>query len=506
MGVVLAMSNHTMAAATTVDAELGDTVSAGQYSSKKVSKVQAKSSNKKIQAKVKTFTVNGVKNYSVNTSIKESYFNSASGTESSNITITYYDKSKKKTITQKVKVIFHDGYQYKREHLILVEENKTTALKTMKRSSSLSSVNTFDIDKYEDYCQMSHKKNSNTINITGIKKGNAKIVIQAEYKNGEIIKEEYTLLIVDSKKKMSTTKVLDGKTTQLYLELPLTGKVTLKSSNKAIVTTEVQQLSGRKYFKDKWMKDFDAMSGYNSNQNKLMTSILLNGKSEGKATVTVTYKNEKTGKNYKILIPVQVVNKSVIEEVQKINLVNPIVDSEYTDYLTDQLGNPIGGSLTNLESDRHVYVQKYDRVLIQGRLGEDFNIKCTTRDLKGKKIDSFTKSIEFVKGTITENPQYIFEDIQSAMDYFNGGWLASENLVLKFYDNGELGTYYAVGNPWNIGDWEIYDATYSINIVNQTITIKEGENSAVASYSILDKDRFILTVEGQDYLTIRDKR
>jgi hypothetical protein len=492
---VLSQRYEAEAATGSITAGHQDTVSVYDMKSSNLKNLSVASSNKKVKVKKKTYTDNGVKHTAVLAWAPYSYGED----ESATITIRYYDIQKKKTVSVKKQVQFLANYNggYQSEYKLATNSSKVFTIRgSAKLNGVYSSIDRYESSMFapysggadgEEICSITSNKSKKTFTVHTNGFGMSDCYVAAYFINGECTIYRFNVIassqddIVYARK----LKLVKGKATVLYFHQIESGCLSVEMTKEGIVSTEITE-----------------------DQDNKEVALTLKGLKEGKTEVNLIY-NAK-GRTLINQYIVQVVNQSPAEE--EIHLTPKEVDHTYTCIyqLTDSSGNLIKANANTqftefIPDSPEVKIssdESYSYYIAFSTAGT-YHIKVKLKDLEGKTVDEY--ELKFITDELRciDAEEITFSSEADAKAFFCGGkyrsWSSGE-YTIGFGDDDETISYWD-GDPWlyKSGDSVPGNATYSIDIKQKKIIVKDYDVTLEIGYEVLSKNHVRLIINGKTW-------
>lgn len=490
---VLFQNNEGKAATGTITAGDLDTVSVFDMKSSNLKNLSIASSNKDVKVKKKTYTDNGVKHTAVLASAPYSYGED----ESATITMKYYDTKKKKTVSIKKQVKFLAGYNkgYESEYKLALNSIKVFTVRgSAKLESIYSSSEQYESSMFapfsgggdgEKICSITSNSSKKTFSIRTNGYGMSNCYVEAYFINGECTVYSFDIIVPRKDGSVYTRelKLAKDKSTVLYFTQIESGCLSVEMTEEGFVSTEITE-----------------------NQDTEEAALTLKGLKEGKTEVSLIY-NAK-GRTLINKYSIQVVNQSPVEE--EIHLTPTEVDHRYScvTLLTDSSGNLLKATagtqymeIVPDSSQVSISSDDWDYFDIAFSRAGTYHIAVKLKDLEGKTVEEY--GLTFITGELSysDAEEITFSSEADAKAFFSGGkyrsWSSGE-YTLGFHDNNVIISYWD-GDPWLLksGDYAPGNATYSFDIEQQKIIVKDYDVTFDIKYEIISKKHVILTIKGK---------
>ena len=492
---VLSQRHEAEAATGSITAGHQDTVSVYDMKSSNLKNLSIASSNKEVKVKKKTYTDNGVKHTAVLAWAPYSYGED----ESATITIRYYDTKKKKTVSIKKQVQFLASYNggYKSEYKLATNSSKVFTIRSSAKLDSVySSADRYESSMFapysgggdgEEICSITSNKSKKTFTIRTDGFGMSDCYIAAYFINGECTVYRFDIIVPNKDGSVYTRelKLAKDKSTVLYFTQMESGCLNVETTEEGIVSTEITE-----------------------NQDTKEAALTLKGLKKGKTEVNLIYNAKGRTLINKYII--QVVNQSPVEE--EIHLTPKEVDHTYTCIyqLTDTSGNLLKATAgtqymefipdspqVNISSD------DWDYFDIAFSIAGTYHIAVKLKDLEGKTVEEY--GLTFVTGELRciDAEEITFSSEADAKAYFCGGKYKSWNsgeYTIGFGDNNVTNSHWD-GDPWlyKSGDYAPGNATYSIDIEQKKIIVKDYDVTLEIGYEVLSKNHVRLIIKGKTW-------
>ncbi len=480
-----------------------DTVSVYDMNSSGFQKLALVSSNKEVKVRKKTYTDNGVKH----TAVLAWAPYSLGEDETATVTIKYYDTRKRKNVSVKKQVSFLADYNggYEAEQAIEINSSRTFRMKgTVKLESIYSSLDRYESSMFAPFsgggdgsesCTVVTSKKDKTFRILADEPGMMGCYVAGYYINGEISVYRFTIIVPSKEGNVFTQelKLVKDRSTVLYFTPAESGRLSVQISDQEIATAKIME-----------------------NQDTKEAALILTGLKAGETSVNLSYdENGKTITNHYVL---QVIEESPVkdeilltptEEEQSYSCIYP---------LTDGSGNLLkaitGRDYMEIVLDsKEVSVEYYtwDKVNLRVSKPGTYHISVRLKDLEGKTVEEYTLTVTAGELKYSNTEEIIFTNEADAKAYFcgkeYGSWISGE-YTIGFQKNDVITAIWA-SNPWFLksGDYAPGDATYSFDLKQQKIIVKDYDRTIEIPYEVIAKNHVRLTINGKtlDFINNSEK-
>lgn len=490
---VLFQRQEANAAAGSITAGNQDTVSVFDMKSSNLKDLTIASSNKNVKVKKKTYTDGGVKHTAVLAWAPYSYGEDATAT----VTVKYYDNKKKNTVSIKKKVNFLADYNggYKTEQKLALNGSKKFLIPgSTKITNIYTSLYKYDSSMFapfsgggdgEEICFVNSSKKNRTVNIITDGYGMAECYIYVSFINGEYLVYHFNVIVQREDGGIFTKelKLAKDKSTVLYFAPPKSKRLSVKTDKEGIVLAKIME-----------------------NQDMKEAALVLTGLKEGKTEVSLVY--DADGKALVNKYIIRVVEQSPVED--EIRLTPKEEERSYSCIyqLTDSSGNLLkattGTQYMEIVPDSpevSVNSADWDYFDIGFSRSGTYHIAVRLKDLEGKTVEEYVQTIIADELKYSDQKDLSFSSEEEAKAYFCGenyrSWRSGEYSI-SFYKKGII-TSLEDSNPWLFisGDFVPGDATYSIDIKQKKIIVKDYDRIVQIAYEIISKDHVRLMIDGR---------
>lgn len=496
---VLLQKNEVKAATDYITAGDLDTVSVFDMKSSSLKELSIASSNKDVKVKKKIYTDKGVKH----TAVLAWAPYSMGEDETATITLRYYDIKNKKTVSVKKKVRFladYNGGYASRQKLATVGRK----VFTIGGSAKLQSVNC-SLDRYEssmfapfsgggdgeEFCSITSSKARKTFTIHTFGYGMGSCYVAASFINGEYKVYRFDIIVPEKDGTVYTRKLklTKDKSTVLYFSELESGGLSVHTTEEGIISTEITE-----------------------NKTTKEATLILKGLKEGRTEVELKYNAKGIALVNKYII--HVVDPSPVEK--EIRLTPKEVDQSYSCIyqLTDSSGNLLkattGTQYMEISPDSpevRINSADWDYFDLEFSRPGTYHITVRIKDLEDKTVEKYGLTILAGELSFSDYETITLSSEAEAKAYFCGeeyrSWSSGE-CKLGFHDNGVITSYWD-SNPWlfKSGDYVPGDATYSFDIEQQKIIIKDYDITMEIMYEIISEKHVRLTIKGRTWDFIR---
>lgn len=496
---VFLQKNEVKAATDSITAGDMDTVSVFDIKSSSLKNLSIASSNKDVKVKKKTYTDNGVKH----TAVLAWAPYSMGEDETATITLQYYDIKKKKTVFVKKKVRFLAGYNggYASQQKLSATGKKEFSIQgSAKLQSVYSSLNRYESSMFapfsgggdgEEFCGITSSKAKKTFTIHTYGYGMGSCYVAASFINGEYKVYRFDIIAPEKDGSVYTRELMinKDKSTVLYFSQLESGGLSVQTTEKGIISTEITE-----------------------NQATKEAALILKGLKEGRTEVKLKY-------NAKGLTLVNTYIVHVVEpspDEKEIRLTPKEVNHSYSCIyqLTDSSGNLLkataGTQYMEIIPDSpqvRVSSDDWDYFDIAFSRAGNYHIAVKLKDPEGRTIEEYELTIIAGELSFSDYERITFFSEAEAKAFFcgekNRSWSSGE-YKLGFHDNGVITSYWD-SDPWlfKSGDYAPGDATYSFDIEQQKILIKDYDVTIEIMYEIISEKHVRLTIKGKTWDFIR---
>lgn len=492
---IMLLSQNYEAKAATKSVTVGtfDTVSIFDMKSSELKNLSVASSKKDVKVKKKTYTDNGVKH----TAVLAWAPYSGGDKEEATVTIKYYDIKKRKNVTVKKQTNFVPDYNggYETEQTIALNADQRYIIRG---SAKLKSIYN-SLDRYEssmfapfsglgdgkEICTVTSSMKNKTFRIFADGYGKMGCYLAAYFINGEITVYKFNITVPSEDGSIFTRemKLVKGESTVLYFTPPESGRLSVQTGEEEIVSAELTE-----------------------NQDTKEAALILTGLNKGKTEVSLVYDTKGKPCINKYIINV-VEQSPTTEEV----LLTPTEENHSyacSYQLTDSCGNllrvlPGTQHMEVLPDSSEVSVEYYteDYVTLKFFAPGTYHVEVNLKNLDGSVVQNYMLTVTAGKLDYKDKEEITFTTEADAKAFFCGEayriWSSGE-YTISFHDNNVITAIWA-SNPWFLksGDYAPGDATYSFDIKQQKIIVKDYDRTLELSYEIITKDHVRLTIEGK---------
>ncbi len=470
-----------------------DTVAIFDSKASSLKNLSIASSDKNVKVKQKTYTDNGVKH----TVVLAWAPYSMGEDETATVTVKYYDTKKKRTQSIKRQVSFLADYNggYKADHTIASNGSKKFTIKGKGKLKAIySSMDRYDSAMFapfsgggdgEESCVLTSDKKNKTFTIHAKGYGMMGCYVAASFINGEntVYRFNFTMPSKDGSVFTRDMKLIKDKSTVLYFTPPESGKLSVRMEEKGIVSAEIME-----------------------NQDTKEAALILKGIKEGKTEVSLIYDAE--GKSLVNKYRINVIMQAPVEEA--ISLIPSEEDRSYTCIyqLTDSSGNllksTVGVQYMEIVPDsKEVIVEGYDWDDFDLRFSSPgtYHIAVKLKDLDSKSVEEYVLTITAGELQYSDYEKISLSSEEEAIAYFcekdYQQWRSGEYSI-TFFKNNKI-TAIQDSNPWlfKSGDYAPGDATYSFDLKQQKIIVKDYDRTIEIAYEIISKEHVRFSIDGR---------